>query len=68
MTKITDYNIVIAKSPEALTQAVQECIRKGWQPQGGPIFINSNQGALLMQALVKIQVDSRVTLATDIAQ
>jgi hypothetical protein len=52
-TNARDYNIVVAKSPEALVLAVKTSMEMGgWQPQGGPIFVNTTQGAVLMQALV----------------
>ena len=56
--KLTDYNIVIAKSPEALTKAVQMTILAGWRPQGGPLLVSSTQGMVLMQALVKFEAPS----------
>jgi hypothetical protein len=63
--KVTDYNIVIAKSPEALTKAVQISIAMGgWQPIGGPVLISSTLGPVLMQALVKIEASSSVLTAT----
>jgi hypothetical protein len=41
MQKATEYQIVTGKSPNELTQSVNELIKNGWVPTGGVFIVQS---------------------------
>ncbi|MBS1926597.1 MAG: DUF1737 domain-containing protein [Bacteroidetes bacterium] len=62
--KITEYKIVIEKSPADLTKTINEMIKEGWIPTGGIFMTQSpphKEGDFIVvetrshQAMVKLQ-------------
>ncbi|HET9098272.1 MAG TPA: hypothetical protein VFN51_01500 [Candidatus Saccharimonadales bacterium] len=49
LNKVTDYEIVIGKSPDELTDRVKESMDHGWVPSG-PLYNDLNR---FMQVMVK---------------
>ena len=59
MKKIVDYQVVEATSPQSLCLRVNEALKNGWQPYGGPVAcVNVNGNKALAQAMVRYESDA----------
>jgi hypothetical protein len=57
MKKIPMYIALERYDTFALSQAVNEYIRKGWKPQGGVSAFKSGTGSVYVQALIKKELE-----------